>query len=99
MLLVTEKGFMKRVLLIDFDLQARGGKGVRCFNLLKNASNGTYIVTAMEVKEPFNFICRLTGDQTQIFNTDHVKIERRESKGSMYAMCVLGDTVEEVYRG
>ncbi|MBO7358461.1 MAG: DNA topoisomerase 4 subunit A [Clostridia bacterium] len=98
-LLVTEKGFMKRALLIDFDLQARGGKGVRCFNLLKNASNGSYLVTAMEVKEPFNFICRLTGDQTQIFNTDHVKIERRESKGSMYAMCVLGDTVEEVYRG
>ena len=95
-LLVSDKGFMKRVLLIDFDLQARGGKGVKCFNFQKNGSNGTKIVGALEVKEPYNFEYEQKSGTVLWLYSDTVRIERRESKGTMYAMCVLDDTITNV---
>ena len=95
-LLVSDKGFMKRVLLIDFDLQARGGKGMRCFNLQKTGVNGTRIVGALEVKEPYNFEYEQKSGTVLWLYTDTVRIERRESKGTMYAMCVLGDVITDV---
>ncbi len=97
-LLVSDKGFMKRVLLIDYDLQARGGKGVKCFNFLKNGSNGSRLAGALVVKEPFDFEYRQKSGTALTLNTDTVCIERRESKGTMYAMCVLDDVIEEVRR-
>ena len=95
-LFVSDKGFMKRVLLIDFDLQARGGKGVKCFNFAKNGANGTHIVGVLPVKEPYDFEYEQRKGAVQTLNTDLVRIERRESKGTMYAMCVLDDTIINV---
>ncbi len=95
-LFVSDKGFMKRVLLIDFDLQARGGKGVKCFNFAKNGANGTRIVGVLPVKEPYDFEYEQKKGAVQTLNTDLVRIERRESKGTMYAMCVLDDTIINV---
>ena len=97
-LLVSDKGFMKRVLLIDFDLQARGGKGVKCFNFAKNGSNGTRLAGALEVKDPYNIEYEFKSGETATLYTDTVRIERRESKGTMYAMCVLDDVITEVRR-
>lgn len=97
-LLVSEKGYMKRCLLIDFDLQARGGKGVKCFTFLKNGANGTYIAHAAHVTSPYDFVCvQKDGSETQM-NTDSVRIERRESMGTMYALCVLDDVITGVRR-
>ena len=95
-LLVSDKGFMKRVLLIDFDLQARGGKGVKCFNFQKNGANGTKLAGALAVKDPFNFEYEQKSGTVMKLYTDTVRIERRESKGTMYAMCVLDDTIIDV---
>ena len=97
-LLVSEKGYMKRVLLIDFDLQARAGKGVRCFNFQKNEANGTVLVSALPVKEPYNFEYTQKGGTCLTLPTEAVRIERRESRGTMYAMCVLDDIITEVHR-
>ena len=95
-LLASEKGYMKRVLLIDFDLQARGGKGVKCFTFLKNGSNGTCLSGALLVKEPFEFSYTLKSGESARMSTDVVRIERRESKGTMYVMCVLDDVITEI---
>ena len=95
-LLVSDKGFMKRCLLIDFDLQARAGKGVKCFAFQKNGANGTRICAALLVKQPFDFVAKQKSGQEMPLNTNAVRIERRDSRGSMYAMCVLDDTIEFV---
>ncbi len=97
-LLVSDKGFMKRCLLIDFDLQARAGKGVKCFAFQKNGANGARIRAAMLVKQPFDFAAKQKSGQEMPLNTNAVRIERRDSRGSMYAMCVLDDTIEFVER-
>ena len=97
-LLVSEKGYMKRVLLIDFDLQARAGKGVRCFNFQKNEANGTYLAAALTVKEPYNFEYTQKEGTALTLSTETIRIERRESRGTMYAMCVLDDIITEVHK-
>ena len=98
LLLISEKGYMKRVLLIDFDLQSRGGKGVRCFAFQKNEANGTYLAAAMPVKEPFEFEYTQKNGTCLSLPTEAVRIERRESRGTMYAMCVLDDIITEVHK-
>jgi len=92
-IIATEKGYMKRCLLIDFDLQARGGKGVKCFDLQKNGANGTKIVDVIAVKQPYNFTAVQSGGAEQTFSTDDIKIELKGSRGSMYVLTVLGDEV------
>ena len=45
--MISDMGYMKRCLLIDFDRQARGGTGVKAFNFLKNGSNGAILAGAL----------------------------------------------------
>ena len=92
-IIATDKGYMKRCLLIDFDLQARGGKGVKCFNLQKNGANGTKVVDVIAVKQPYSFAAVQSGGAEQIFSTDDIKIELKGSRGSMYVLTVMGDDV------
>ena len=92
-LMVSELGYLKRCLLIDFDRQSRGGKGVKAFNFLKNGSNGTYIAGALTVTDPYDFdICQTSGAAAR-FNTDMVEIESRAGRGSAYVMVVMDDFV------
>ena len=44
--LMTERGFAKRVLYMDFEPQARGGRGVKAFYFNKSGSNGTCVAGA-----------------------------------------------------
>lgn len=96
--LVTDLGYMKRCLLVDFDRQARGGKGVKCMNLLKSGVNGSCIAGALLVKEPYDFcIVQKNGTMTT-FNTEDVAIETRNGKGQPYAVVVMGDVVTGLTR-
>ena len=92
-ILISDMGYMKRCLLVDFDRQARGGKGVKCMNLLKNGTNGSCIAGALMVKEPYDFqIAQKSGTLTQ-YNTEDVGIETRSGKGQPYVVVVMGDVV------
>ena len=94
MVLFTERGYGKRALLVDFDLQNRNGKGLRAFTFNKNGSNGTQIAGALYVREPYDFeIVQKNGARTHM-NTDDIVIEARASKGRMVVMALMDDTVE-----
>ena len=97
-IIATDKGYMKRCLLIDFELQARGGKGVKCINLLKNGSNGSRVVDVIAVKQPYAFDAVQTSGARTPLNTDDIKIELKGSKGTMYVLTVMGDELEKLVR-
>lgn len=97
-ILISEMGYMKRCLLIDFDRQARGGKGVKCMNLLKNGSNGSYIAGTLMVTDPYNFEIVQKSGLSMPCNTEDVAIETRNGKGQPYAVVVMGDVVTELRR-
>ena len=96
--LVSEMGYMKRCLLFDFERQARGGKGVKAFNFLKNGTNGSAVAGALDVREAFDFaIVQKNGGRT-VFNTEDVAIEPRSGRGQPYAVVVMDDVVTELVR-
>lgn len=97
-ILASEMGYLKRCLLIDFDRQARGGKGVKAFNLLKNGANGTRIAGALMVTDPYQFdIVQNSGAQTRL-STDDIKIETKAGRGSALVMVVMDDFVVSLKR-
>ena len=96
--LCTDMGYLKRCLLIDFDRQARGGKGVKCFAMPKSGLNGSCIAGALLVTDPYDFrIVQKSGAATG-FNTEDVGIEPRSGKGQPYVVVVMGDTVAGLTR-
>lgn len=91
--LISDLGYMKRCLLIDFERQARGGKGVKCMNLLKSGVNGSCIAGALMVTDPYDFdVIQKNGTVTR-FNTEDVGIETKNGKGQPYVVVVMGDVV------
>ncbi len=97
-LLSSERGYMQRCLLVDFDPQARGGKGLRCFTFNKNGLNGAEIAGALIVREPADVLVIQHGGLVTKMNSELVKIDRRAGKGQPYVVCVLDDVVEQVVR-
>ncbi|HIU34379.1 MAG TPA: DNA topoisomerase (ATP-hydrolyzing) subunit A [Candidatus Pullichristensenella excrementigallinarum] len=95
-LLATDLGYMKRCLLIDFDRQARGGKGLKAISFLKNGMNGSEIACALPVKEPFDFTAYQRSGASTRCNTEDIDIETRSGKGQPVILVVMDDFVEKL---
>ncbi|MBQ8507065.1 MAG: DNA gyrase subunit A [Clostridia bacterium] len=92
-IMISDLGYMKRCLLVDFDRQARGGKGVKCMNLLKSGMNGNCIAGALMVTDPYDFCITQKNGTMTTFNTEDVAIETKAGKGQPYVVVVMGDVV------
>ncbi|MEL7601913.1 MAG: DNA gyrase C-terminal beta-propeller domain-containing protein, partial [Bacillota bacterium] len=92
-LTLSDRGYAKRSLLFDYEIQGRNGKGLKTFDFKKNGSNGTRIAAAFYVCEPFDFAVRQRHGAVTRFNTEDVRIEDRASKGSMLVLVMLDDDV------
>ena len=92
-LLVSDAGYIKRCLLIDFEQQARGGKGSKCFGFTKNGAVGSRIAGALHVMLPYDFeIIQKNGTRTRM-NTEAISIETARGKGEPCVVVVLDDVV------
>ena len=96
LLLASDSGHMKRCIMADFEPQARGGKGVKCMPFAKNGVNGTRIVCALPVREPFDFFAVQTMSPPTRLNTDVVDIELKNGKGLPLLMAIAGDDLEKI---
>ena len=99
LVLLSDMGYAKRCLMVDFELQGRAGKGTRCFGLLKNGSNGKEIVYADIVRDPYRMIVRQKDGTRTPIDTDTIRIEMRSGKGNPYILVVLGNDITGVERG
>ncbi len=96
LLLVSDMGYAKRCLMVDFELQGRAGKGTKCFTLLKNGSNGSRLIHADIIREPQKLTIRqLNGEVTEL-DTDSVRIEMKASKGSPYLFVLMGNDITSI---
>ena len=96
--MISDMGYMKRCLLIDFERQARGGKGVKCVTLLKNGANGNSIADVLMVRQPYDFVVLQRSGTVTRMNTEDVLIETRASKGTPYVLAVMNDDVMKLYK-
>lgn len=93
LLMLSDMGYVKRCLMADLELQGRAGKGLKCFNLLKNGNNGKALLYADVVRTPYHLnVIQKDGTRTPI-DTDAVKIEMRSGKGTPYVLVALGNDI------
>lgn len=93
-LLISERGFAKRVLFMDFEPQSRGGKGVKAFYFNKSGSNGTYIAAALPMGENAGRAILLQQKSAPSYLTpNEVILQGKQDKGMAHVMAILDDVV------
>ena len=97
LLLLTERGFGKRVPYTDYEPQARGGKGVKTFYYQKSGSNGTRIAGVALITAPGQTVVihQKTSQPTQL-SADEVILQSKQDRGMPYVMALMDDTVTSV---
>ena len=98
LIVLTDRGYGKRSFLFDYEQQGRNGKGVKTFDFRKNGSNGTRIVFAGTVKDPFTLTVEQRHGTKTALDTEQIHIEPKASKGEMLLTVVLDDDVVAAYR-
>ena len=97
LLLFSDRGFAKRILYMDFEPQARAGKGVKSFYFNKSGSNGSCLAgAALVTAEGQQFrVTQKLSPYTQIA-ADEVLLQGKTDKGIPMVMALLDDVVTGV---
>jgi topoisomerase-4 subunit A len=98
---VSDRGYAKRTLLVDYVLQARGGKGLQTFDFKEGKrvrSNGSRLVQAFYVREPYDLAAVAASGATFVFSTESLPIEDRRSAGRAIAQLDKADAIVDVVR-
>ncbi|MFD2115891.1 DNA gyrase subunit A [Paenibacillus yanchengensis] len=85
-LLITEIGYGKRTLLLDYPVQGRGGRGVQTFQFKEGKrvrSNGSYIVAAFYCKEKLELTAMTNEKEGLINSSEKAPIEDHKSVGKL----------------
>jgi len=98
LILVSDKGYGKRVMGMNFSPQNRGGKGIKSFTFNANNSNGTQIVAAIKVDKPENIIVHQKSGEIKNISSDEFSAESAKGRGKPVIMTVLGDEITKVYK-
>lgn len=100
-LVVSDLGYAKRSLVLDYPVQGRGGKGVQTFEFKEGKRvrpNGSKLVNAFYCKEAY-MLTALTSSGKQVpFATEAAPIDERKSVGKVIVPLEAKDTVIDVFR-
>ncbi|MFD0958888.1 DNA gyrase subunit A [Paenibacillus chungangensis] len=86
-LVVSDIGYGKRSLLLDYPIQGRGGRGVQTFEFKEGKrvrSNGTVIVAAYYCREPLDIMAITANGDKQVANSEKAPIDERKSVGKPF---------------
>lgn len=98
LIFVTDKGYGKRVMGLNFSPQNRGGKGVKAFTFNSKGSNGKHLVSAISISKEENIIiCQKSGEVKNI-PSNEFHTESAKGAGKPIVMTVLGDEITKVYK-
>lgn len=99
-LVVTDLGYAKRTLLLDYPLQGRGGKGVQTFEFKEGKRvkpNGSALVAALYCKEELGIIA-LTSQGAQLAaSSEKAPIEDRKSIGRILLPMEKNDVITTIF--
>lgn len=83
-LVISEIGYAKRSLLLDYPIQGRGGRGVQTFEFKEGKrvrSNGERLVAAFYCRQPLEVVALTSGDAKLPADSEKAPIEERKSVG------------------
>ncbi|WP_276351500.1 DNA gyrase subunit A [Cohnella caldifontis] len=99
-LVLTDYGYAKRSLLLDYPLQGRGGKGIQTFEFKEGKRvkpNGTRLVSAFHVKEAVTLLAVTAGGGTAEFGSESAPIEDRRAQGKAVVTAGRDDLIAEAF--
>ena len=94
-ILMSERGYGKRIPAMDFEPQNRNGKGVRAFAFNKNGSNGRYVAAILCTKadEAISVDVQQARSKPTRIRKDTIILQRRADRGLPYVMALMDDVV------
>ncbi|WP_040949351.1 DNA gyrase subunit A [Gorillibacterium massiliense] len=101
LLVLTDMGYAKRSLICDYPQQGRGGKGISSFEFKEGKRvkpNGSRMIGAFLVKEPFMVTTIADNGEKIVFSTEKAPIEERRSTGRQIASLEKGETLRDVLK-
>ncbi len=93
LLMISDRGFGKRMMVDDVDRQKRAGKGQKLLAMTKSGENGTQLAALLDVTKAQQVLfTQKLGHQTTM-NMFEIGVERRSSKGQLLLSVLLDDVV------
>lgn len=94
LVLLTDHGYGKRLLSVDFERQNRNGKGVKSFYFNKNGSNGQCLAGVVRLSEGDHLI-RVTQVRTPptMLEKDAIRLQGKQDRGLPLLIALMDDVV------
>ncbi|MDD3337090.1 MAG: DNA topoisomerase 4 subunit A, partial [Eubacteriales bacterium] len=98
LLLLTERGFGKRVPYMDYEPQARGGKGVKTFYYNKSGSNGSRLAGVALISAPEQKLeITQKSSPSTVLSAEEVVLQSKQDRGMPYVMALMDDVVTGIH--
>jgi len=99
-LVLSDYGYAKRTLLLDYPIQGRGGKGIQTFEFKEGKRvrpNGTRLIAGFHVKEAIMLLAMTAGAAVSEFSSENAPIDDRRSQGKLMTNVDRGDLLVEAF--
>ena len=94
LLVLSDRGFGKRMLSDDVERQGRAGKGQKLLPMNKTGETGTQLAACLNVTGAKSARVEQRHGHVTMLNMDEIAVERRTSKGQLLINVLLDDVVE-----
>ena len=99
LLVVSDLGYAKRSLLLDYPVQSRGGKGVQSFEfkeVKRVKPNGSRMIDVFHCKEPLTIMAVTKDGGKHLFSSESAPLSERKSIGKAIAPVDKNDEIVEL---
>jgi topoisomerase IV subunit A len=100
-LVISDAGYAKRSLVVDYPIQGRGGKGIVTFEFKEGKRvkpNGLKLISSFIVKQDYEITAVLSNGDKIRFSTEKTPLEDRKSIGKQLIPVTKTDQILDVIR-
>ena len=95
-MLFSDRGWGKRLPAMEFELQARGGKGARIMPFNKNGSTGSYVAACKKLTGIRDFTVSQKNGMLTPMNSEAIAPQAMSDKGKTAVIALMDDVVTDV---
>ena len=93
LMVVSDRGFGKRMMADDVDRQKRATKGQKLLPMTKSGESGTQLAAVLDVSRAQQVVFTQKHGHMTTMNTFEIGVERRSGKGQLLVSVLLDDVV------